>query len=42
MMAERGGVAGAQHYHALGDAFYAGVRQALESFGHTQGAVMAC
>lgn len=31
MIAERGTVAGAHDDHALGEAFHAGVRQALES-----------
>jgi hypothetical protein len=42
MMAERGLSLVHNHDYALGEALYAGVRQALESFWHTHRAVMAC
>ena len=50
MMAERGlslvhapkEVPVGNHDYALGEALYAGVRQALELFWHTHRAVMAC
>ena len=37
-----GSVSGAHDDHALGEAFYTGVREALESFCETGRAVMAC